>query len=457
MGYEDYSSEEDYPEDDYSMDDYESDRSESVESEESSESAESAEARSDPIDVATLINANGRSMKKDKPAKQFNPLACGTVDTLNYGEYAVIETPGFGYLLYRDNYDCSWTLNIPASSELYFTCEYFHVRYMDYLLVGNFAYYGYAHYGFGFNATSLVSSGSLNLRFKTNRSGRGWGFRCFIESEPKGFTTAAPTTSTAAPATASPGSCNCGIPNRQTDSDRIVGGVETEVNEYPWQVALVSSTGSHPFCGGTLISDRHVMTAAHCTAGSSASSIAVLVGEHRIDDGEFTRIGLSAINDHPNYNDRSLNNDYSILTLDTPVTISPAVRPACLPSSDSDYTGKIATVSGWGSLTSGGNQPAVLNEVDVTVQSNSDCKNAYGGGITNNMICAADAGKDSCQGDSGGPLVTEENGRYTLIGVVSWGYGCADARYPGVYARVTSRMDWILSNTSGTQLSNCSA
>ena len=175
--YEDYSSEEDYPEDDYSMDDYESDRSESVESEESSESAESAEARSDPIDVATLINANGRSMRKDKPAKQFAPLECGTVDTLNYGEYAVIETPRFGERRYPNNYDCTWTLNIPASSEIYFMCEYFHVKRRDYLYIEDQAYYGYAAEGFGFNATSPNASVSLNLRFKTNRRGRGWGFR----------------------------------------------------------------------------------------------------------------------------------------------------------------------------------------------------------------------------------------------------------------------------------------
>merc|ERR1712079_909895 len=126
------------------------------------------------------------------------------------------------------------------------------------------------------------------------------------------------------------------------------------------------------------------------------------VGEHRIDDNSFNRISLSAITDHPGYNGNTLDNDFSILTLSEAVAFNREVSPACLPSDVSqDFAGQVATVSGWGTTSSGGNQPTVLNEVDVTVTSNAAC----GGSITSNMICAADSGKDSCQGDSGGPLV----------------------------------------------------
>jgi len=419
----------------------------------------SLDMRGDPIDVATL-SMGRKGMARN--GRQFAPLACGANDTLNYGEYAVIETPKFGRRKYKNNYNCEWNLVIPANSNLWFSCEYFDVKKGDYLYLAEMSLYGYSDTGFYMEpVTSPEYDVSVTLRFETNRRRRGWGFRCYVDSEEQSFSPNATTTATtAAPGvettttTAAPANCNCGIPNR---SNRIVGGVETEENEYPWQVGLVSASGSRPWCGGTLISDRHVLTAAHCTAGSSPSSISVLVGEHRTDDSTFTRVPLSAITDHPDYNSGTLDNDYSILTLAEPVEFSATIAPACLPSTNSDFAGVLATVSGWGTLSSGGNQPTVLNEVDVTVQSNAECNSAYGSGITDNMICAADAGKDSCQGDSGGPLVAQENDKYTLIGVVSWGYGCAMPQYPGVYARVTEKMDWILANTSGTQLSSCAA
>ena len=143
----------------------------------------------------------------------------------------------------------------------------------------------------------------------------------------------------------------------------------------------MSSTGSRPWCGGSLLSTRHVLTAAHCTAGASPSDIRVLVGEHDTTDSVADIRPISAITDHPNY-DASNNYAYdvSILTLASPISFSSVVAPVCLPSSVSpQYTGQLATVTGWGTTSSGGSQPPRLREVDVTVVSNQQCNNDYGG------------------------------------------------------------------------------
>merc|ERR1719297_82987 len=335
-------------------------------------------------------------------------------------------------------------------------------------------YYGKAEEGVQFEPLIYKRRSWIRIQFRSNKKRNAGGFKCYIAAESSEFnttTTSNPTgttpsttnptgttpSTTAGTTSSSTGSCRCGIPNR---SMRIVGGQETEVNEYPWQVGLVSANGRMPWCGGTLISDRHVLTAAHCTAavGSDPAALAVVVGEHRTDDSSFTRVAVAAVLDDPLYNPSNFQYDFSILTLASPVTLSTAVSPACLPgSSGQDYAGQVATVSGWGTLTSGGNQPSTLQEVTVTVTTNAQCQQAYGANIGAMNICAADQGKDSCQGDSGGPLVVEESGRYALIGVVSWGYGCAVDGYPGVYARVTERLGWIRDNTQGTEDTTCAA
>jgi len=255
--------------------------------------------------------------------------------------------------------------------------------------------------------------------------------------------------------------CKCGLAKRNT---RIVGGTVTEVNEYPWQVGLVSKGGNRVWCGGALISDQWVLTAAHCVGGTNFQ---VLLGEHdykTTSESDRVRANVIEAINHPDYNSRTTNYDFSLLKLDQKIDFSehPHIRPICLPGSDDEtYDNFKAIVTGWGTTSSGGSLSSKLREVMVDVMSNDECKESgYADDeITDQMICAGvDAGgKDSCQGDSGGPLITSGSGdgetpgqNFEHIGVVSWGYGCAVKGYPGVYARTTKQLDWISQTTQGS-------
>jgi len=242
--------------------------------------------------------------------------------------------------------------------------------------------------------------------------------------------------------------CKCGV---STTNSRIVGGTEANKNELPWQVQLVRSDGSH-WCGGSLLSSRTVLTAAHC----KQPGLAAVVGEHDIStsDGE-QRINIAQWIDHPSYAALSFDNDFAIITLETPVTFSEKVYPICLPaSSPATYEDKDSIVSGWGSISSGGPGSNILKKAGVKTMSNTACTTGtqYSAEeITSNMICAAETGNDSCQGDSGGPLVIKKSGTsyFEQAGVVSWGRGCAAANAPGVYSRVTAKLSWIQGKITG--------
>ena len=193
---------------------------------------------------------------------------------------------------------------------------------------------------------------------------------------------------------------------------------------------------SSPWCGGTLISDSHVLTAAHCTVDEAATGISVLLGEHNIADDEFNSVDVAEIINHPDYNNETVDYDFAILRLANPVNFTNEVRPACLPAVlNATYAGVTATVTGWGALRFEGPSPNVLQEVDVTVTTNAECSKAYANKtedanntnntdnanntveITKNMLCAEGPGKDACQGDSGGPLIAPEgeDGRQAVV------------------------------------------
>jgi len=200
------------------------------------------------------------------------------------------------------------------------------------------------------------------------------------------------------------------------------------------------------------------MTAAHCTNGKAASQVQVVLGEHdktTAEESNTVRMDVSSIVQHPSY--AGLDYDFSLLRLNSDVNFNanPHIRPVCLPVSNTEYlSGDPMVVSGWGRTTSGGSLSDFLQEVTVNYISTSTCNVNYGGRITPRMMCAAAPGKDSCQGDSGGPLVHARNddadNDYELAGVVSWGYGCANPKYPGVYARITAILPWITATASGS-------
>ncbi|XP_058058016.1 trypsin-1-like [Anopheles bellator] len=221
----------------------------------------------------------------------------------------------------------------------------------------------------------------------------------------------------------------------------IVGGFAIDISDAPYQVSL-QNRGSHN-CGGSFLSSKWVLTAAHCTEGASASSLAV-----RYASSEHAKGGVLAqvarVVMHPKYDGGTIDHDFSLLELKEEVRFDDRAQPVDLPEQDEPVEdGTLCKVSGWGNTQNWNESTERLRAATVPTVNQKECEEAYAdfGGITDTMLCAGykKGGKDACQGDSGGPLFSDGK----LVGVVSWGYGCAQAGYPGVYSRVASVRDWI--------------
>lgn len=233
---------------------------------------------------------------------------------------------------------------------------------------------------------------------------------------------------------------------------KIVNGWPAGKHEWPWMAALLN--GGRQFCGGSLISPNHILTAAHCVAHMTRADVnrlEVRLGEHDIKDAFDTKIitrKVSKVVRHKGFSSDTLWNDVAIVFMTTPVEYTDTVRPVCLSQIPQAFNNnETATVVGWGSLREKGPQPNVLQEVTLRLWKNEVCKPTYGpaapGGITDHMLCAGRQGKDSCSGDSGGPMVIARGDHWEQIGIVSWGIGCGKSHYPGVYTRVAKMIDWI--------------
>ncbi|XP_050518673.1 trypsin-1-like [Diabrotica virgifera virgifera] len=224
---------------------------------------------------------------------------------------------------------------------------------------------------------------------------------------------------------------------------RIVGGNDTTIEQHPWIVSI-QFLRVH-FCGGALVDEETVITAAHCFNDVSGR-ITILAGTADLTQ-EGTSIKVKSILIHENYNPDvgSLDHDIAILKLSEKITFSDKIQPINLPEEDIDVPKdtKVST-AGWGVTEEGGTTSSdILLEINIKIVDRQTCKKLLEeqSEVTERMICAGDlkGGVDTCQNDSGGPLELNT----TLIGIVSWGYGCGEAGYPGVYTHVARFRSWI--------------
>jgi len=244
----------------------------------------------------------------------------------------------------------------------------------------------------------------------------------------------------------------CGLENPSGIEDRIVGGHEAAHHEWPWQVALFIDDAW--FCGGSLISDEWVMTAAHCADG--ASYFDIMAGAHNVRaSSEPHRIEITSFEGqtHPEWDSSSLYADIALVHLPEKVAFSEYIRPSCLPpasDANEEYVGQLTTPVGWGKNAdnAGGITPDLNMVEDLPVITRDSCADYYGGIIYSGIMCIdAAGGKGVCNGDSGGTLnirQTEGGNKWTQVGVTSFvsSAGCESGN-PHGFSRVAEHLEWI--------------
>uniref|UniRef100_G1PQI0 Transmembrane serine protease 9 n=1 Tax=Myotis lucifugus TaxID=59463 RepID=G1PQI0_MYOLU len=282
-------------------------------------------------------------------------------------------------------------------------------------------------------------------------------------SSPKSPVVNTPTKPPAAPSSAPLDSVTaskpqeCGARPAMEKPTRIVGGSGATAGEVPWQVSL--KEGSRHFCGATVVGDRWLLSAAHCFNHTKAELVQAHLGTVSLTGigGSPVKMGLKRTVLHPQYNPSILDFDVAILELSGPLVFNKHIQPVCLPLAIQKFpVGRKCVISGWGNTQEGNaTKPDTLQRASVGIIDQKACSALYNFSLTDRMLCAGflEGKVDSCQGDSGGPLACEETpGVFYLAGIVSWGIGCAQAKKPGVYARITSLKGWILDIMSSSPL-----
>ena len=236
----------------------------------------------------------------------------------------------------------------------------------------------------------------------------------------------------------------------------IIGGTAATIDQAPWQVGLIFTGAPNDYlgqyCGGSIVSSWEIVTAAHCVVDNgdvfSASEIRVMTGRATLSTTARTAVPVASITVHPGYVEATFESDIAVLRLAEPIALTSGVQQAIPLQQSVVGDGVAARVTGWGNTsTTGTVYPTQLQRATVNTVSDVSCDASYSAEDFNasTMLCAVGTSysTDTCQGDSGGPLAVQSSGVWYLAGVTSWGYGCAESPYPGVYTEVSAFTGWI--------------
>ncbi|XP_064472159.1 protein masquerade-like isoform X1 [Ornithodoros turicata] len=249
----------------------------------------------------------------------------------------------------------------------------------------------------------------------------------------------------------------CGIKgNSHRDHPRVIGGRDALPGEWCWQAALVNTKNQY-LCGGALIGNQWVLTAAHCVTNlvRNGETFFVRVGDHDLGSAvgspgaQTQQVATTYI--HHNHNGQTLDNDIALLKMQNPFQMNDGVCVVCLPARGSSRTpGNRCTVTGYGYISENGPISLKVREAHLPIVDDKRCTEQINA-VTEKLFilpastyCAGGQdGNDACQGDGGGPMVCQVDGFYELTGLVSWGFGCGRPDVPGVYVKVSSFIGWI--------------
>ncbi|MGW0626514.1 S1 family peptidase [Streptomyces sp. NPDC002758] len=250
-----------------------------------------------------------------------------------------------------------------------------------------------------------------------------------------GLTRARKTAATVVAAAAAAATALIAAPSAVAVPEPIVGGSTTTTTSYPFMMQITDAS-QNQFCGGTLVTPKKVVTAAHCMVGETTGSVRVVGGRTYLNGTNGTVSRVSKIWINPNYTDANNGDDVAVLTLSTSM---PYTTASYVSSSQTSLyaAGTTARILGWGTTSESGSSSNQLRTATVPIVSDSGCRSSYGSDfVQSDMVCAgySSGSVDTCQGDSGGPLLIGG----VLAGITSWGEGCAEAGYPGVYTRLTT-------------------